>query len=324
MTSIRSRSRRNSIATPFFAVTILLMLAGFCQAKERVWTRTDGKKVKADFVSATDKAVVIKRGKKEFKVSLDKLSQKDREFVARQLKANANKGEEKEIRRQVLRLYQVLRKKERDEFKPELKELVTKLAKEKVESSASFFEGISGADTGQKPSVKKIAVDGNDSLADVSVKIAGKFRAIQVGLTKESGSWLISSMIYETDDGEKKKMDFDTASEVDPDAEKEKEENGRNPADGERGLDGYGPDGNRGDSQQGEGRPGGPPPAGDSKRGDGRPGRPPMDDAPAAGKSDKGNDEAPPFAAPPPDAPSEDDYNAGHGGHPPAPSSNSQ
>ena len=44
-----------------------------------------------------------------------------------------------------------------------------------------------------------------------------------------------------------------------------------------------------------------------------------MDDE--AGKSDKGNDEAPPFAAPPPDAPSEDDANSGYGGHPPTPNS---
>ena len=206
MISIRSRRRRPYGTTSILAFSVLLIAAGLCHAKDRVWTRTDGKRVKAEFVSATEDAVVIKRGEKEFKVSLKKLSEKDREFVAERLESESNKAVEKEIRQQVMRLYQVLRKKERDEFKPELKALVTELAKEKVESSSTFFENISGADQGQKPSVKKIEIDGDESVANVSVKIAGKFRAIKVGLAKQSGAWLISSMIYETDDGDMKKL----------------------------------------------------------------------------------------------------------------------
>ena len=314
MTSMRSQfrklaPRRTSLIA--LATLIALSIAFGAQAKERVWTRSDGKKVKAEYVSATDKLVVIKIKGKEYKVPLAKLSQQDRDYVKSKIEEGSNKENETEIRRQVLRFYQALRKVD-PQRNDALHPLLSKLAAEKLSSNASFFDGITGADQGQKPSVKKIEIDNATALANISVKIAGRFRAIQIGLEKDDSEWLLNSMIYETEDGERKKMDFAEAKEVDPDAEPEESGGGGNSRNG----DGYAAGGKRGDraatspadtEQAARDRA--------AKERSERDARNNFDEdgsedayggqGSQPGRGDSSSKDVPPFAAPPPDSPTD-------------------
>lgn len=53
----------------------------------RTWTSSDGRQIEAEFVSATDSAVTIRKAGRDFTLALDKLSAEDRTFVAGQLAA---------------------------------------------------------------------------------------------------------------------------------------------------------------------------------------------------------------------------------------------
>lgn len=60
----------------------------------RTWTSSDGKKLQADFVSATDTHVTLKRSKdgRTFKLALERLSQADQDYVKEQAKEAAEGG----------------------------------------------------------------------------------------------------------------------------------------------------------------------------------------------------------------------------------------
>ena len=71
--------------------TLLALIIGLSiTVHARTWTSSDGRTMEAEFVRADDKNVTLKRGVKEFTLSLDKISQADREFLrAKAAEANA-------------------------------------------------------------------------------------------------------------------------------------------------------------------------------------------------------------------------------------------
>ena len=67
---------RHSLPSPALLLFLTLPLAA------RTWTSSDGRKLEADFVSATETAVTLKKaGGKPFTLELSKLSAEDQEFV---------------------------------------------------------------------------------------------------------------------------------------------------------------------------------------------------------------------------------------------------
>lgn len=60
----------------------------------RIWTSGDGTEVEAEYVSATESEVTIRRDAdgRSFTLPLERLSQEDRDWVAEQLKAESGKG----------------------------------------------------------------------------------------------------------------------------------------------------------------------------------------------------------------------------------------
>lgn len=66
----------------------VLLIATLPKAEARTWTSADGRKMEADFVSATDAAVTLKKlGGKPFTLELTLLSAEDQEFVKSQAAA---------------------------------------------------------------------------------------------------------------------------------------------------------------------------------------------------------------------------------------------
>ena len=70
----------------FISLVGMSVLAWASMADARSWTNKDGRALEADFVSATDEAVTVRLANgREFNLSLDSLSQADRDFVAQEV-----------------------------------------------------------------------------------------------------------------------------------------------------------------------------------------------------------------------------------------------
>ncbi len=71
----------------FFLVAVLIFGVS-SSVLSREWTSTDGKNLKADFVSSADGKVILKRARdgKQFTLALDRLSEADRKWVGKELK----------------------------------------------------------------------------------------------------------------------------------------------------------------------------------------------------------------------------------------------
>lgn len=83
----------NSPSPPVIRSCYLLLFLGFLvPLHARTWTSTDGKKLQADFVSADETSVTIKRKKdgREFTLPLSKLSAKDQAFVKKKREEASN------------------------------------------------------------------------------------------------------------------------------------------------------------------------------------------------------------------------------------------
>jgi acetyl esterase/lipase len=65
----------------------VIFLVGIGLAEGRTWTSSDGRTIEAEFVSATDADVTIRRGSdgRTFTIALEKLSEADREEVAKRM-----------------------------------------------------------------------------------------------------------------------------------------------------------------------------------------------------------------------------------------------
>src|ERR1043165_4278171 len=69
----------------------LLMLSSVLGLETRTFTSSDGKKLEAELVKATDKEATLKRkgDGKEFVIPLDRLSEDDRKYIATHLAGQA-------------------------------------------------------------------------------------------------------------------------------------------------------------------------------------------------------------------------------------------
>ena len=86
-------------------VGLLLLLASSANAEIRTWTKTDGTKIEAEFVSwEQGKAVVLRQADgKDIKVGFHKLSPDDRKYVKQQVNSPKKQetkpgGEQKPVR----------------------------------------------------------------------------------------------------------------------------------------------------------------------------------------------------------------------------------
>lgn len=64
-----------------------IALSGMVHAEVRTWTATDGRTLEAEFLRADNSSVTMRRGGKEFSLTLDKLSEEDKEYVQGRLEA---------------------------------------------------------------------------------------------------------------------------------------------------------------------------------------------------------------------------------------------
>jgi hypothetical protein len=60
---------------------VALSLVASVQAEVRSWTSSDGRTIEAEFVRGDDKTVTIRKDTRDFTLSLDKVSEADREYV---------------------------------------------------------------------------------------------------------------------------------------------------------------------------------------------------------------------------------------------------
>lgn len=68
-------------------IAALVLLGAVAVLEARTWTSSDGRQIEADFVSATGTTVTIRKDGRDFTLSIDKLSEEDRAFVAEKLAA---------------------------------------------------------------------------------------------------------------------------------------------------------------------------------------------------------------------------------------------
>ncbi len=184
------------------------------QAEERIWTSAQGgKTIKGELIKVDTDQVTIRRSDgKQFTVSLTKFIEADQVYAANMM---ARQQAESDIRRHALRFYLILRKPDR----AELKEILAAAAQANFESNAGFFDAITPADRGTAPRMKRISIDGEAAEAELSVKLAGKYRDVSMALVKDADErWGILSLSFVDGDGNEKRMEFATGQTVDGDA----------------------------------------------------------------------------------------------------------
>ncbi|MEM7315661.1 MAG: hypothetical protein AAF497_21190 [Planctomycetota bacterium] len=301
-------SFRPSLLKSTLLVLISLGLATSANAEVRKWTSAkNGKTIEAEYISADvkKKTITIKIKGKKKTVPIGAFSKADRKYVVDQIKmANKNKEVELMIKRNVTKFYSTLAKSEKDG----LDAVLSAGAKKTYQSNKTFFDQITTGDRGTQARVKKVEIDGKDASALTSLKFRGKYYDLHVGLKNEDSNWLVDSLTFENEEGQKQKMDFATGQTVDPDAESADGSGGNefvasrgNDGYGRGGQDGYGrgPQGDGGYAAAGpkgpgpgqgppppnagrgpgQGPPNGPPPNGPPRPRNGeRPQRPPLED----------------------------------------------
>ena len=196
------------------AVALLAVLASLANAsgEERTWTSArGGKTILGEMVDSEDGKVTIRRrdGKK-FTVPINLFVEADQAYIRQALAAEET---EAEVRRKALRFYQLIRVADTED----LKEVLVAPAAATVDSNASFFESITPPDRGSSARFKRASLDDTQAVADMSVKIGGRYRNIVLTLLKEDDAWGVAALTYETEDGQKQRMDFVSGQTVDGD-----------------------------------------------------------------------------------------------------------
>lgn len=193
-------------------VVLFFVVPRVALGEVRVWKSSSGShEIRAELISTDGESVTLRTEEgKEITVTLDKLSQADRDFAkaAEPVTTSTSDDTKRELQIAVTKFYRVVGK-EGDE----LRALLTKEGQVSFDKSRAFFDQIIRPDRGQRVRVATVSVNEADQTAKVGyrIRMKGHSKTLQMLFRRQEDAWAIFGIVGPGPDGETNRMDFETA-----------------------------------------------------------------------------------------------------------------